>query len=45
MTDTPASATPKSDRRRFLALAGATAAATVAAPSVSNAQTVTLRFQ
>ncbi len=45
MTDTPASAAPKSDRRRFLALAGATAAATVAAPSVSNAQTVTLRFQ
>jgi TRAP-type mannitol/chloroaromatic compound transport system substrate-binding protein len=45
MTDTPASAPPKSDRRRFLALAGATAAATVAAPAVSNAQTVTLRFQ
>ncbi len=45
MTDTPASATPKSDRRRFLALAGATAAATVAAPNVSNAQTVSLRFQ
>ncbi|MGQ3353040.1 MAG: TRAP transporter substrate-binding protein [Phreatobacter sp.] len=45
MTDTPASATPKSDRRRFLALAGATAAATVAAPNVSNAQTVALRFQ
>jgi TRAP-type mannitol/chloroaromatic compound transport system substrate-binding protein len=45
MTDTPASAPPKSDRRRFLALAGATAAATVAAPNVSNAQTMTLRFQ
>ncbi|MDP2801609.1 MAG: TRAP transporter substrate-binding protein [Phreatobacter sp.] len=45
MTDTPASAPPKSDRRRFLALAGATAAATVAAPNVSNAQTVSLRFQ
>jgi TRAP-type mannitol/chloroaromatic compound transport system substrate-binding protein len=45
MTETPASAAPKSDRRRFLALAGATAAATVAAPAVSNAQTVTLRFQ
>ncbi|WP_296572332.1 TRAP transporter substrate-binding protein [Phreatobacter sp.] len=45
MTETPASAPPKSDRRRFLALAGATAAATVAAPNVSNAQTMTLRFQ
>jgi TRAP-type mannitol/chloroaromatic compound transport system substrate-binding protein len=45
MSETPASAAPKSDRRRFLALAGATAAATVAAPAVSNAQTVTLRFQ
>jgi TRAP-type mannitol/chloroaromatic compound transport system substrate-binding protein len=45
MTDITASARPKSDRRRFLALAGATAAATVAAPHVSNAQTVTLRFQ
>ncbi len=45
MTETTASAPPKSDRRRFLALAGATAAATVAAPNVSNAQTVSLRFQ
>ncbi|KAF0120504.1 MAG: extracellular solute-binding protein, partial [Xanthobacteraceae bacterium] len=45
MTETPASTPPKSDRRRFLALAGATAAATVAAPNVSNAQTVSLRFQ
>jgi len=45
MTKTNASATPKADRRRFLALAGATAAATVAAPNVANAQTVTLRFQ
>ncbi len=45
MTEGTASAQPKSDRRRFLALAGATAAATVAAPAVSNAQTVTLRFQ
>ncbi|MCZ8316024.1 TRAP transporter substrate-binding protein [Phreatobacter sp.] len=45
MTEGTASASPKSDRRRFLALAGATAAATVAAPAVSNAQTMTLRFQ
>ncbi len=45
MTEGTASAQPKSDRRRFLTLAGATAAATVAAPAVSNAQTVTLRFQ
>jgi TRAP-type mannitol/chloroaromatic compound transport system substrate-binding protein len=45
MTENTASAKPKSDRRRFLALAGATAAATVAAPNVSNAQTATLRFQ
>jgi len=45
MTEGTASAQPKSDRRRFLALAGATAAATVAAPAVSNAQTMTLRFQ
>lgn len=45
MTETTAPAPPKSDRRRFLALAGATAAATVAAPNVSNAQTVSLRFQ
>lgn len=45
MTKTHASAAPKSDRRRFLALAGATAAASVAAPNVANAQTVTFRFQ
>ena len=45
MTEGTASAQPKSDRRRFLALAGATAAAIVAAPAVSNAQTMTLRFQ
>jgi TRAP-type mannitol/chloroaromatic compound transport system substrate-binding protein len=38
--------TPAANRRRFLALTGAAAAAaTVAAPNVSNAQTVTLRFQ
>lgn len=45
MTEQNSSAKPKSDRRRFLALAGATAAATVAAPNVSNAQATTLRFQ
>lgn len=45
MTDNRASARSTADRRRFLALAGATAAATVAAPNVSNAQTVSLRFQ
>lgn len=35
----------RTSRRRFLATAGAAGAATLAAPQVANAQTVTLRFQ